>query len=136
MDSEKKKILVIDDSKDTRDLILQVLARDDLEFYEAPGGREGIQVAKLRKPDVILLDMEMPQVNGLSTCRALKSYPDTRHIPVIFLTANKHAPTIRAAMQAGGSDYVVKPFDPGSLMARIDKILNQSKFDPSSVIKE
>lgn len=130
MPSEKKKILVIDDEKDTRELISKVLSNEEFEVLTAPGGREGIQVAKLKKPNIILLDMMMPRFNGIETCKVLKKFPGTKDIPVIFLTASKDKENVVAAINAGGRDYMVKPFSPAAMISRIQALTAEE--DPSA----
>ena len=137
MSPEEKRILVIDDQKDTRDLIAETLKNNEFEVLTAPGGREGIQIAKLKQPDVILLDMEMPRYNGIDTCIAIKRIPRIKNIPIIFLTAHKDKEIVTKAIQAGGTDYIVKPFDPDDLISRITNAFKKQKeeFDPSAVVK-
>ena len=130
------KVLIIDDHKETRDLVANIIVRHNLDVLVAPGGREGLQIAKFKKPDVILLDMQMPHFDGLATCKAMKRIPAIKDIPVIFLTANTEPDIIKQAIAAGGIDYVAKPFNPEDLMARIFKVTRKSGFDPKSVIKE
>ncbi|MFC1514161.1 PleD family two-component system response regulator, partial [candidate division KSB1 bacterium] len=124
--------------KETRELIANSLYSFGFNIFMAPGGREGIQVAKTKKPDVILLDMVMPRFDGIQTCKVLKRMSDTKDIPIIFLTANRNVEDVKKAMQAGGADYIVKPFDPEIMMQRIFKaasVIGRKEFDPSSVIK-
>jgi DNA-binding response OmpR family regulator/c-di-GMP-binding flagellar brake protein YcgR len=135
--STKKKILVIDDQKDTRDIVAKTLSNDEFEVITAPGGREGIQIAKLQRPDVILLDMMMPNFNGVQTCRVLKKFPGTKGIPVIFLTASNNQEDVLDAIKAGGRDYIVKPFSPSAVMNRIQSLTAEKEdpeFEASSVI--
>ncbi|MFC1537367.1 response regulator [Gemmatimonadota bacterium] len=137
MCKKKKKILVIDDQKDTRDIVAKTLSNDEFEVITAPGGREGIQIAKLQRPDVILLDMMMPNFNGVQTCRVLKKFPGTKEIPVIFLTASNNQEDVLDAIKAGGRDYIVKPFSPSAVMNRIQSLTAEQEdpeFEASSVI--
>ena len=136
MASEKKLILVIDDQKDTRDLIQATLSNDEFSVITAPGGREGIQLAKIRKPDIILLDMIMPRFDGIQTCALIKKIPSTKDIPIIFLTASKDQEKVLKAVKAGGSDYVVKPFSPSEMMARIRKFtkVEEENFEAGAIV--
>jgi CheY-like chemotaxis protein/anti-anti-sigma regulatory factor/c-di-GMP-binding flagellar brake protein YcgR len=138
MSSEKKLILVIDDQKDTRDLIQSTLTNDEFSVIAAPGGREGIQLAKMRKPDIILLDMVMPRFDGVQTCALLKKIPTTKDIPVVFLTASKDREKVLRAIKAGGVDYVVKPFSPGEMIERIRKLttVEEEDFEAGAVVVE
>lgn len=136
MTSEKKKILVIDDQKEVRDLVEASLRDGGFEIFKASGGREGIQIAKNTRPDIIILDIMMPNFDGIATCKILKRNPITKKIPVIFLTAKHGKEDVKAALQAGGKDYVMKPFSPDDLLERIQKWMQEQekKFDPSTVI--
>ena len=139
MNDGKIKILVIDDHRPTREVIIQTLTAEeseDFELFAAPGGREGLQIAKLKQPDIILLDMNMPGLDGIATCRALKRAPMTKHIPVIFLTASGDPKDVKGAIESGGSDYIVKPFEPLELVSRIVKVLAKIRFDPNAVVKK
>ena len=135
---EKKLILVIDDQKDTRDLIQTTLTNDYFSVIAAPGGREGIQLAKLRRPDIILLDMVMPRFDGIQTCALLKKIPSTKDIPVIFLTASKDKDKVMLSIKAGGVDYVVKPFSPAEMLKRIQRFTGgvQEEFKADAVVVE
>ncbi len=119
MNSEKKILLTIDDNKEIRDLVNVTLRGSEFIFYEASNGREGVQIARDKKPDIILLDIMMPGFDGLMTCKILKRNPVTKDIPSIFLTAKKTKEDITAALNAGGSDHVVKPFSPKDLVTRL-----------------
>lgn len=138
MPREKKVILVIDDQKDTRELISKTLTNRMFTVITAPGGREGIQMAKLRKPDVILLDMVMPHFDGIQTCRLMKKMPRVRDIPVIFLTASKDKEKVLEAIEAGGVDYVVKPFSPAEMLTRLEKLTktDEDDFEAESIVQE
>ncbi len=135
MGTGKTKILVIDDHRETRELIAQLLRKNSFEVILAPGGREGVQIAKFKKPDMILLDMNMPFYNGIQTCKVLKRHPVTKKIPVIFLTASRDSDDVKGAMLAGGVDYIAKPFDPDNMLSRINNQLGSTGFDPSDIIK-
>ncbi|MCK4966243.1 response regulator, partial [bacterium] len=93
------------------------------------GGREGVQIAKIKHPDIILLDMMMPRFNGIETCKVLKKFSETKDIPVIFLTANTDKKNVVAAIEAGGRDYMAKPFSPSAMLKRIQALTAEE--DPS-----
>ena len=121
MSSEKKKILIIDDSEEICDLMDITFRGTEFKVFKAFDGREGIQVARKLKPDVILLDDMMPGFDGFMICRALKRNPITSSIPIIFLTSKKFKDNVQAALRAGVSDYIVKPFSPSDLLMRLRK---------------
>ena len=89
MNSKKKKVLVIDDQLEIRELVDVTLRGTEFDVLKASGGKEGIKIAQEQKPDLILLDIMMPKFDGYTTCKVLKRNPATKNIPVIFLTAKK-----------------------------------------------
>ena len=115
----RKKILVVDD---TKDILLVVARRLESWGYEpltAESGEEGLRVAEEHIPDLVLLDIMMPKMKGRDVCARLKANPKTQHIPVIFLTALGLADHIKAGLDLGADDYIVKPFEPAQLKERI-----------------
>ncbi|MDX9706308.1 MAG: helix-turn-helix domain-containing protein [Azospira sp.] len=109
----------MDDSLDELRLLSDMLRAEHFRLTVATDGRAGYQRAVVSQPDVILLDVAMPQIDGFGTCRLLKADPATRHIPVIFLTA-RNAPEERLrGLQLGGVDYVAKPVLAAEVVARI-----------------
>ncbi|MCE5252495.1 response regulator [bacterium] len=121
MNKKKQAVLVIDDEQDIYDLVARTLLGSEFDVLQALNGREGIQMAREHKPDMILLDIIMPNFNGFMTGKILKRNIETRDIPIIFLSGKKSRQDINAAIQAGGSDYIVKPFSPSDLLTRIRK---------------
>ncbi|MBI4342524.1 MAG: response regulator [Candidatus Omnitrophica bacterium] len=118
-DTPRKKILIVDD---TKDILLVVARRLESWGYEpltADSGEEGLRVAEEHVPDLVLLDIMMPTMKGRDVCARLKSNPKTQHIPVIFLTALGLADHIKAGLDIGADDYIVKPFEPAQLKERI-----------------
>ncbi len=122
MSKEKKIVLVIDDNVDIRDLVARTLQGTEFHVLQASDGSEGIQIAKEHKPDVILLDIMMPKYDGFMVGKVLKRNINTKEIPIIFLSAKKTKQDINTAVQAGGSDYIVKPFSPSDLMTRLRRV--------------
>ena len=123
----KKRILMVDD---TTDLLLVVSRRLESWGYEAltaESGEEGLRIAQEQRPDLILLDIMMPKMKGREVCARLKADPRTRHIPVIFLTALGLADHVKAGMDLGAEDYIVKPFEPAELKERIIVCLSRHR---------
>ena len=115
----RQKILVVDD---TKDILLVVSRRLESWGYEpitAESGEEGLRLAEEHLPSLVLLDIMMPRMKGRDVCARLKSNPKTQHIPVIFLTALGLADHIKAGLDLGADDYIVKPFEPAQLKERI-----------------
>lgn len=117
--ASKKRILIIDDTKDILLVVSRRLQSWGYEALTAADGEEGLTVAETSLPDLILLDIMMPKMKGRDVCARLKANPKTQHIPVIFLTALGLADHIKAGMDLGAEDYIVKPFEPAELKERI-----------------
>ena len=120
-----KKILVVDDTKDILLVVSRRLQSWGYEPITAESGEEGLRLAQEHLPDLILLDIMMPQMKGRDACAFLKANPSTKHIPVIFLTALGLADHIKAGMDLGADDYIVKPFEPAELKERIAIVLSR-----------
>ena len=118
-------ILIADDDADLRLLIRETLALSNPSycFLEARDGQSALEIARQEKPDIVLLDIVMPKMDGLELCRILKSDPATRFIPVIFLTALKDSEEKIKGVDVGGDDFVVKPFMPLELTLRVRSLL-------------
>jgi diguanylate cyclase (GGDEF)-like protein len=113
-----KKILIVDDTP-ANITILGDLLKDKYEIIVATEGESAIEIARNALPDLILLDIMMPGIDGYSVCRTLKQIEETSHIPVIFITARNDTNSIVEGFEAGGIDYIAKPFNPLELNARI-----------------
>ncbi len=113
------KILIVDDSEDSVFLLSQLLQELQYEVVTAFNGLEGIRAAEREKPELILLDVEMPLMNGFEVCERLRGNPATKDIPIIFLTANTKEEDVVRGLELGGDDYVTKPFNLRVLEARI-----------------
>jgi len=117
------KILIAEDERDIRDLITFTLRFGGYEVVAGSNGEEAVALAKQEKPDLILLDVRMPRMTGYEACAAIKAVPQLRDIPVIFLSAKGQDSEIQAGMQAGASEYLLKPFAPDQLITRIQSVL-------------
>lgn len=117
------RILVIDDLEANRRLLEAKLTADYYEVITATRGEEGVQRAKREKLDLILLDVMMPGIDGFETCRRLKAQAETRHVPVIIVTALDDRDSKVRALQAGAEDFLTKPIDDVELMARVKSLL-------------
>jgi diguanylate cyclase (GGDEF)-like protein len=119
------RILIVDDDRQTAALARVWFRDQPYEILEAPDGASGLLVAAEQDPDVILLDLGMPGLDGMSVARRLKEDPATRAIPVIVLTADRNVESKVEAFQAGADDYVTKPFQFEELQARIGSFLHK-----------
>ena len=115
----KKRILVVDDTKDVLQVVSRRLQSWGYEAITADSGEEGLRIAEEQVLDLILLDIMMPKLKGREMCARLKANPKTQNIPVIFLTALGLADHVKAGMDLGAEDYIVKPFEPAELKDRI-----------------
>ncbi len=113
------KILVIEDEAPIRDKIVTVLKYENYEVIDAPNGREGVVSARENKPDLIICDVLMPDMNGYGALAALRDDPDTSVIPVIFLTAAASRADMRKGMELGADDYITKPYTVEELLAAV-----------------
>lgn len=126
----KETILVVDDEEDILELIRYNLAREGYQVAGAASGEEAVQTAKAILPDLILLDLLLPGMDGLEVCRSLKGEARTRPIPIIMLSAKGEEADIVAGLELGADDYVTKPFSPRVLLARIRTALRRRAAAP------
>src|SRR5678815_5142913 len=121
------KILVVEDEQDLQRVLDYNLKQSGHEPIQAMRGKDALEVARARKPDVILLDLMLPDLPGTEVCRTLKSDPATRIVPVIMLTAKGEEIDRVVGFELGADDYVVKPFSVRELMLRIQAILRRGR---------
>jgi two-component system, cell cycle response regulator len=114
-----QKVLVIEDSRSIHTLIKSRLMGEAIELISAFDGESGLNLARELKPDLVLLDVEMPKPNGFEVCRQLKCDPRTMGIPVVFLTSMSSTHSKIEGLELGAVDYVTKPFEPAELRARV-----------------
>jgi PleD family two-component response regulator len=127
--SKRHKILVVDDDPNIRELIVETLSEEKYLPIEARDGNEAIEICQIEKPDIIVLDVMMPDLDGLEVCLRLRGEALTSHIPIILLTAKGLLEDKIKGMETGADDYLTKPFDPLELEARIDMHLRRSVRD-------
>jgi DNA-binding response OmpR family regulator len=113
----------VDDQDAVRELVAMTLGDDAYELLDAADGLAALQMARSFRPDLILLDVGMPRMDGFSVCRALKADPETREIPVVMLTAAGSDADKEAGRAAGADGYFTKPFSPSALVARVNEIV-------------
>lgn len=118
-------ILVVDDEQDLLDLIEYNLKKEGFKVLKAENGVEAIETAKELNPDLILLDIMMPKMDGLEVCQKMRSDSDLRHIPIIFLTARGDEKTEVDSLDLGADDYITKPISTTKLISRIKAVLRR-----------
>jgi CheY-like chemotaxis protein len=117
------KILVVEDNELNRDMLSRRLIRKGYEVLVAKDGAEGVTVAGAERPDLILMDMSLPVLDGWEATRQLKAAPETCHIPVVALTAHAMSDDKQKALQAGCDDYDTKPVELPRLLDKIERLL-------------
>ena len=123
------KILVVDDDPDIRDVMKLSLSEENYEVFEAENGEEALKMIQTKKPDLLLLDYQMPILNGHEVCRLIKKDLLLRHLPIIMVTGKGEIHDKIGGIDAGADDYIVKPFDPKELLAHIKMILRRTQID-------
>src|SRR5829696_2138393 len=132
----EKRVLVIDDNTDLRENTAEILDLAGFKTFTAENGKRGVEVATREKPDVIVCDIMMPELDGYGVLHLLRKNPDTQNIPFIFLTAKTERSDFRKGMEMGADDYVTKPFEDIELLnaieVRIKKLeVLQQNYAPS-----
>jgi two-component system alkaline phosphatase synthesis response regulator PhoP len=126
----KERILVVDDEEDLLELIRYNLSKEGYRVTCAASGEQAVREARANPPDLILLDLLLPSVDGLEVCKLLKNDARTKHVPIIMLTAKSEEADIVTGLELGADDYITKPFSPRVLVARIKAVV-RSRAQPS-----
>lgn len=126
----KENILIVDDEEDILELVRYNLAKEGYQITCVGSGEEGLKFARTASPDLVVLDLMLPGVDGLDVCKALKGDSKTKHIPVIMLSAKGEEADIVTGLELGADDYLVKPFSPRVLSARVKSVLRRNKGVP------
>ncbi len=129
--SSHKKILIVEDEKDILQLVRLYLEKEGFRAVTAMTGPEGLAQVKAEKPDLIVLDLMLPELDGLEVCKRVRSNPDTAMLPIIMLTAKAEESDTIIGLELGADDYVTKPFSPKTLVARIKALLRRLERTPT-----
>jgi len=121
----KESILVVEDEDDIRELLRYNLEKEGYQVIPAATGEEALQAVQGRLPDLILLDLMLPGMDGLEVCRIIKGAAETRYLPMVMLTAKGEEADIVAGLELGADDYITKPFSPRILLARLRAALRR-----------
>jgi two-component system cell cycle response regulator DivK len=121
-----KRILVIEDQEDNRRILRDLLTSVGYEIIEATTGEEGVAMAETGDPDLILMDIQLPGIDGYEATRRIRAYPNLRQVPIIAVTSYALSGDDVKAKEAGCTDYVPKPFSPRALLAKIRQYLPQA----------
>jgi two-component system alkaline phosphatase synthesis response regulator PhoP len=131
-----KKILLVDDEPDILEFMEYNLKKENYVIFKAGNGKEAIKVAKAEHPDLIILDIMMPEMDGIETCRNLREFPEFSHTLITFLTARNEDYSQIVGLDVGADDYITKPIKPRVLVSRINALfrrLDKSSTDKSEV---
>ncbi|MFA5118783.1 MAG: response regulator [Candidatus Omnitrophota bacterium] len=123
------KILIVDDDPDIRDVLKLTLSEENYDVTEAGNGEEALKAIHTKSPDLVLLDYQMPIMDGREVCRLIKKDLLLRHLPIIMVTGKGDITDKLDGIDAGADDYIVKPFEPKELMAHIRMILRRTSID-------
>jgi two-component system, OmpR family, alkaline phosphatase synthesis response regulator PhoP len=125
----KEKIIVVDDEEDILELVRYNLAKEGYRVSCVLSGEQALSRIKEQIPDLVLLDLMLPGLDGLDVCRSIKNNPATAQIPIIMLTAKGEEADIVTGLELGADDYVTKPFSPRVLLARIKTVLRRKRIE-------
>ncbi|MGV3546178.1 MAG: response regulator transcription factor [Pedobacter sp.] len=126
MSTAKQKILIVDDEPDILELIEYNLKKEGYQVFLASNGQDGINVAKKVQPDLIILDIMMPKMDGIEACRLMRAIPEFKNTFMVFLTARSEEYSEIAGFNVGADDYIAKPIKPRALVSRINAILRRN----------
>jgi len=130
------RVLVVEDERDVAELIRYHLTREGYEVVVVPTGADGLKQARELRPDLVLLDIMVPQLNGWEVCRRLKQDAETRHVPIIMVTGRVEEGDKVLGFELGADDYVTKPFSPRELLARIRAVARRGRpGDPDKKVQ-
>ncbi len=128
----KERILIVEDEEDILELVRYNLAREGYDVIEASSGEEGLSKARSKKPDLVLLDLMLPELDGLEVCKRLRQDDEMVNMPIVMLTAKGEESDIVAGLELGADDYITKPFSPKVLIARVRAVLRRGSAVPAS----
>jgi phosphate regulon transcriptional regulator PhoB len=126
------RVLIVEDEPDIRELVVHHLKREGYQVSVAASGEEALRQVQASPPDLVLLDLMMPAMNGLEVCRRLRQDPVTASLPIVMLTAKGDEVDRVLGLELGADDYVVKPFSPKELLARVRAVLRRSLPAPGA----
>jgi len=137
MAEKQFKVLIVDDEQDVLEFLTYNLEKEGFEVFTADNGKTGVEIAKKEDPDVILLDVMMPEMDGIETCRSLREQPQFENTIIAFLTARTEDYSQIAGFETGADDYISKPIKPRVLVSRLKALLRryESKEAKSTVLR-
>jgi two-component system phosphate regulon response regulator PhoB len=136
MTTNPQRILVVDDEKEIRELVSYNLTKHGYRVLAVASGEDALREARERPPDLVVLDLMLPGVDGLEVCKRLKNDRRTSHVPVVMLTAKGDEPDVVVGLELGADDYLPKPFSPRVLLARVKAVLRRGEADEERQAEE
>ncbi|HWF58944.1 MAG TPA: response regulator transcription factor [Nitrospira sp.] len=125
-----KKVLIVEDEEDILQLVKHYLEKEGFRPITAMSGLDALKKVKEEKPDLVVLDLMLPEIDGLEVCKRLRSVPDTAMLPILMLTAKAEESDTIVGLELGADDYVTKPFSPKALVARVKALLRRVERAP------
>ncbi|HWG96944.1 MAG TPA: response regulator transcription factor [Nitrospira sp.] len=129
--SNHKKILIVEDEQDILQLVKHYLEKEGFRAITAMNGLDALKKVKEEKPALVVLDLMLPEIDGLEVCKRLRSVPDTAMLPILMLTAKAEESDTIVGLELGADDYVTKPFSPKTLIARVKALLRRIERVPA-----
>jgi len=126
-------ILIVDDEAMTRNLLRLMLERDGFEIVEAEDGEQAIEMIQAQRPDVVIMDVMMPNMDGFTACQHLRNQIETANLPIIMLSARTQIEAVRAGLQAGANRYMTKPISKPELVNTISELLTKAPLPEVTV---
>src|SRR5437016_6011126 len=130
-----ERVLIVDDDPDIVRLVSYNLAQSGFEPVHANTGREALAIVEKQPPDLIILDLMLPDVDGIEVCRSLRSHDISEHIPIVMLTARSEEIDRVVGFELGADDYVMKPFSPRELILRVKSIFRRMKDERGDMLR-
>ncbi len=127
--AERLRLLVIEDERDTADMLMAYFEAQGYEVMLAAWGQDGVKIAQEKLPDLILLDIRLPDIDGYEVCRQLRSHRRTESVPIVFLTERRERIDKLSGLDLGAVDYITKPFDIQELRLRVRNVLRRAAFE-------
>jgi two-component system, OmpR family, alkaline phosphatase synthesis response regulator PhoP len=132
--SKKNKVLIVDDEQDILDMLQYIMEKEGFEVKIAKNGPEAIKIAQEFQPKLILLDIMMPHMDGIETCRMMRELDELKEVVIVFLTARSEEYSEIAAFESGANDYIVKPIKPRALVSRISSYFRKDTSSKKSTV--
>jgi DNA-binding response OmpR family regulator len=122
----RSRVVIAEDSEFARAVVVATLGDDEFELHEARDGREALDLCRILRPDLLILDLQMPRLNGEDVLVRVRADPKIGRLPILILTADEREETVASLLDAGATDFVLKPVRPAELVARVRRVLRET----------